>query len=96
MLDGSQWLKTPSTSIESSERQNIKRCSLLLAIESLLWQITSFSLTVIPLPHVIWLMAYCSADSIERAWKILDQIPGRATGAYSHSQVVISAYILEL
>ncbi|KAM7471912.1 hypothetical protein LguiA_010095 [Lonicera macranthoides] len=27
-----------------------------------------------------------SADSIERAWKILDQIPGRATGAYSHSQ----------
>ncbi|KAF5194819.1 Alanine aminotransferase [Thalictrum thalictroides] len=27
-----------------------------------------------------------SADSIERAWKILDHIPGRATGAYSHSQ----------
>ncbi|KAL6144391.1 hypothetical protein ACLB2K_055084 [Fragaria x ananassa] len=27
-----------------------------------------------------------SADSIERAWEILDQIPGRATGAYSHSQ----------
>ncbi|XP_043721672.1 alanine aminotransferase 2-like isoform X2 [Telopea speciosissima] len=27
-----------------------------------------------------------SADAIERAWKILDQIPGRATGAYSHSQ----------
>ncbi|MBA0745473.1 hypothetical protein Gogos_008048, partial [Gossypium gossypioides] len=27
-----------------------------------------------------------SADSIERAWQILDQIPGRATGAYSHSQ----------
>lgn len=28
-----------------------------------------------------------SADSIERAFQILDQIPGRATGAYSHSQV---------
>ncbi|PRQ51742.1 putative alanine transaminase [Rosa chinensis] len=27
-----------------------------------------------------------SADSIERAWEVLDQIPGRATGAYSHSQ----------
>ncbi|KAL9260559.1 Alanine aminotransferase 2, mitochondrial-like protein [Drosera capensis] len=29
-----------------------------------------------------------SADAIERAWKILDQIPGKATGAYSHSQGV--------
>ncbi|KAE8722907.1 Alanine aminotransferase 2 [Hibiscus syriacus] len=27
-----------------------------------------------------------STDSIQRARKILDQIPGRATGAYSHSQ----------
>ncbi|XP_073139537.1 alanine aminotransferase 2-like [Henckelia pumila] len=27
-----------------------------------------------------------SADSIERAFQIIDQIPGRATGAYSHSQ----------
>ncbi|KAG9146818.1 hypothetical protein Leryth_005131 [Lithospermum erythrorhizon] len=27
-----------------------------------------------------------SADSIERAYQIVDQIPGRATGAYSHSQ----------
>ncbi|KAL6496902.1 Alanine--glyoxylate aminotransferase 2, mitochondrial [Orobanche gracilis] len=27
-----------------------------------------------------------SADSIDRAFQILDQIPGRATGAYSHSQ----------
>jgi len=27
-----------------------------------------------------------TADAIERAWQILDQIPGRATGAYSHSQ----------
>ncbi|KAL3632110.1 Alanine--glyoxylate aminotransferase 2, mitochondrial [Castilleja foliolosa] len=27
-----------------------------------------------------------SADSIERAFQILDTIPGRATGAYSHSQ----------
>lgn len=27
-----------------------------------------------------------SADSIERAFQILEQIPGRATGAYSHSQ----------
>lgn len=27
-----------------------------------------------------------SADSIDRAFKILDLIPGRATGAYSHSQ----------
>ncbi|ONK75158.1 uncharacterized protein A4U43_C03F13960 [Asparagus officinalis] len=30
--------------------------------------------------------ALFSADSIARAWQILDQIPGRATGAYSHSQ----------
>ncbi|KAJ0075216.1 hypothetical protein Patl1_33856 [Pistacia atlantica] len=30
--------------------------------------------------------ALFSADSIERAWQILDQIPGGATGAYSHSQ----------
>ncbi|WMV34974.1 hypothetical protein MTR67_028359 [Solanum verrucosum] len=27
-----------------------------------------------------------SADAIERAFQILEQIPGRATGAYSHSQ----------
>ncbi|PKA64024.1 Alanine aminotransferase 2, mitochondrial [Apostasia shenzhenica] len=27
-----------------------------------------------------------SADAIARAWEILDVIPGRATGAYSHSQ----------
>ncbi|TYK19157.1 alanine aminotransferase 2-like isoform X1 [Cucumis melo var. makuwa] len=27
-----------------------------------------------------------STDAIARAWQILDQIPGRATGAYSHSQ----------
>ncbi|XP_022152657.1 alanine aminotransferase 2-like [Momordica charantia] len=27
-----------------------------------------------------------SADAIVRAWQVLDQIPGRATGAYSHSQ----------
>ncbi|GKC55020.1 hypothetical protein Tco_1077765, partial [Tanacetum coccineum] len=26
------------------------------------------------------------ADSINRAWEILDQIPGRATGAYSHTR----------
>ncbi|XP_077240884.1 alanine aminotransferase 2-like [Tasmannia lanceolata] len=32
--------------------------------------------------------ALFSSDSIERAWQILDQIPGRATGAYSHSQGV--------
>ncbi|TQE09750.1 hypothetical protein C1H46_004707 [Malus baccata] len=30
--------------------------------------------------------AITGADAIERAWQILDQIPGRATGAYSHSQ----------
>ena len=30
---------------------------------------------------------FISSDSIDRAWKILDQIPGKATGAYSHSQV---------
>ncbi|KMZ65714.1 Alanine aminotransferase 2, mitochondrial [Zostera marina] len=30
--------------------------------------------------------ALYSADSIDRAFKILDSIPGRATGAYSHSQ----------
>ncbi|KAK7389706.1 hypothetical protein VNO78_24973 [Psophocarpus tetragonolobus] len=29
-----------------------------------------------------------SADAIERAWQIMEQIPGRATGAYSHSQGV--------
>ncbi|KAG5538038.1 hypothetical protein RHGRI_025207 [Rhododendron griersonianum] len=31
-------------------------------------------------------VSHVSADAIERAWQILDQIPGRATGAYSHSQ----------
>ncbi|WOL02667.1 hypothetical protein Cni_G11386 [Canna indica] len=30
--------------------------------------------------------ALFSSDAIERAWKILDVIPGMATGAYSHSQ----------
>ncbi|CAN6206090.1 unnamed protein product [Urochloa humidicola] len=30
--------------------------------------------------------ALFSSDAIERAWQILDKIPGRATGAYSHSQ----------
>lgn len=30
--------------------------------------------------------ALFSSDAIARAWQILDQIPGRATGAYSHSQ----------
>lgn len=34
-------------------------------------------------------LAYCSTDAIQRAWQIVDQIPGRATGAYSHSQVLI-------
>ncbi|XP_016474664.1 alanine aminotransferase 2, mitochondrial-like [Nicotiana tabacum] len=28
-----------------------------------------------------------SADSIERAFQILSQIPGNVTGAYNHSQV---------
>ncbi|KAL2347086.1 hypothetical protein Fmac_001086 [Flemingia macrophylla] len=32
------------------------------------------------------LLCLSCADSIERAWQIVDQIPGRATGAYSHSQ----------
>lgn len=36
-----------------------------------------------------WPLAYCSTDAIERAWQIVEQIPGRATGAYSHSQVPI-------
>uniref|UniRef100_A0A453B312 Alanine aminotransferase 2 n=1 Tax=Aegilops tauschii subsp. strangulata TaxID=200361 RepID=A0A453B312_AEGTS len=31
---------------------------------------------------------YSSSDAIERAWQILEKIPGRATGAYSHSQGV--------
>lgn len=35
-------------------------------------------------------MTCYSADAIERSWQILDQIPGRATGAYSHSQVMIT------
>lgn len=39
--------------------------------------------------HILCLLKFCSADSIERAFQILDQIPGRATGAYSHSQVII-------
>lgn len=30
--------------------------------------------------------ALYSSDAIERAWQILEKIPGRATGAYSHSQ----------
>lgn len=28
-----------------------------------------------------------SSDAISRAYRIIDNIPGRATGAYSHSQV---------
>ncbi|KAM3384268.1 hypothetical protein ACQJBY_008747 [Aegilops geniculata] len=32
--------------------------------------------------------ALYSSDAIERAWQILEKIPGRATGAYSHSQGV--------
>lgn len=35
-----------------------------------------------------------SADAIERAFQILDQIPGRATGAYSHSQVTMPHWSL--
>ncbi|GFY97253.1 alanine aminotransferase 2 [Actinidia rufa] len=35
---------------------------------------------------LIHFLTFASADAIERAWQILDQIPGRATGAYSHSQ----------
>ena len=31
----------------------------------------------------------CSADSISRAEQILASIPGKATGAYSHSQVIV-------
>lgn len=38
--------------------------------------------------YIVLIMTCYSADSIERAWQILDQIPGRATGAYSHSQVI--------
>ncbi|CAL5071760.1 unnamed protein product [Urochloa decumbens] len=30
--------------------------------------------------------ALFSSDAIDRAWQILEKIPGRATGAYSHSQ----------
>ncbi|KAL1367204.1 hypothetical protein HN51_021249 [Arachis hypogaea] len=30
--------------------------------------------------------ALFSSDAIERAWNIIDMIPGQATGAYSHSQ----------
>ncbi|XP_072991936.1 alanine aminotransferase 2-like [Typha latifolia] len=32
--------------------------------------------------------ALFSSDAIARAWQIMDMIPGRATGAYSHSQGV--------
>ncbi|XP_066400361.1 alanine aminotransferase 2-like [Miscanthus floridulus] len=32
--------------------------------------------------------ALYSSDAIERAWQIIEKIPGRATGAYSHSQGV--------
>ncbi|KAL3675497.1 hypothetical protein R1sor_025445 [Riccia sorocarpa] len=32
--------------------------------------------------------ALFSSDAIARAYKIVDSIPGRATGAYSHSQVM--------
>lgn len=35
------------------------------------------------------LITFDSADAIQRARQILDQIPGKATGAYSHSQVII-------
>lgn len=30
-----------------------------------------------------------SSDAISRAYRIVDNIPGRATGAYSHSQVYL-------
>lgn len=36
---------------------------------------------------VICITFNCSSDSVERAFNILEMIPGRATGAYSHSQV---------
>lgn len=38
-------------------------------------------------PEYYFSASCCSADAIARAWQILDVIPGRATGAYSHSQV---------
>lgn len=44
--------------------------------------------TFVNLPLLFFTFSGCSADAIERAWKILDQIPGRATGAYSHSQAI--------
>ena len=40
---------------------------------------------------LIHFLTFASADAIERAWQILDQIPERATGAYSHSQVTMSS-----
>ena len=36
-----------------------------------------------------------SSDAIERAWQILEKIAGRATGAYSHSQVHICTILDE-
>ena len=30
-----------------------------------------------------------NSDAISRAYRIVDNIPGRATGAYSHSQVYL-------
>ncbi|KAK9070479.1 hypothetical protein SSX86_010881 [Deinandra increscens subsp. villosa] len=37
--------------------------------------------------HPTILDSKLNAESIERAWQILDKIPGRATSGYSHSQV---------
>jgi alanine transaminase len=33
-----------------------------------------------------FLLVYDSSDAIARAYRIVDSIPGRATGAYSHSK----------
>jgi hypothetical protein len=45
-------------------------------------------------PRMLIYMFSYSSDAIERAWQILEKIPGRATGAYSHSQVHIYTHSL--
>lgn len=47
---------------------------------------SAFFIEVTKKVEVVYITFNCSSDSVERAFNILEMIPGRATGAYSHSQ----------
>lgn len=50
---------------------------------------------VCTLAKEFFLLLY-SSDAISRAYRLVDSIPGRATGAYSHSQVVLVPNVASL